>query len=310
VAERLDERAAVPVDPLALHRRADLVAGALPAALGRLAQALAREPQAPVQRRPAHDLGVHEVPRLAAPLPQAAVGLAPGLGGAVDQVHQEAPVVVVGRMAAPVPPIGEIDEQAQRIELKLRSCAVADAHRASAAIALEVELELGDPALAAHPVRDVSGPSVARGREVDEAAEAVGLVLVAEVGEGTDREGRVAHPGITVVPVAHTARGLGQRGGRGSGHSAGRLVGQRPEHQRRALDAGRFGRPQVGGPLRPVPPRRLGPVQEPVDRFGVEVGDTLASSVPGRQKRSHRRARSPPRAVTRAARSWAPSGSR
>jgi hypothetical protein len=184
-------------------------------------------------------------------------------------------MVVVGRMAAPVPPVGEIDEQAERIELELRRGAVADAHRAGAAIALEVELELGDPALPAHAVGDAQVPDVTGGRALDEAAEAVGLALVAQVREGAGREGRVAHPGVAVVPVAHTARGLGQRGGRGSGHRAGRLVGQRPEHQRRALDAGRFGRPQVGGPLRPVPPRRPGPLQEPVDRFGVEVGHTL-----------------------------------
>src|SRR3954467_11555691 len=89
-ASRTSSRTAAP-----RARRAPLVAGARPAALGLLAHALLRQPQPTVQRRPAHDLGVHEVLGLEAPLPQPVVGLLPRLGRVVDDVDDEAPMVVV-----------------------------------------------------------------------------------------------------------------------------------------------------------------------------------------------------------------------
>src|SRR5215213_3758367 len=72
--------AAAVVESVALDRLAHLVADARPAALGRLAHALLRQPQPTVQRRPAHDLGVNEVLGLGTPLPQPVVGLLPRLG--------------------------------------------------------------------------------------------------------------------------------------------------------------------------------------------------------------------------------------
>ena len=50
------------------------------------------------------------------------------------------------------------------------------------------------------------------------------------------REGRVAHPGEAVVPVALAARRLGQRGGERGHRRAGRHVGEALDRERRALD--------------------------------------------------------------------------
>ena len=51
-----------------------------------------------------------------------------------------------------------------------------------------------------------------------------------------EREGRVAHPGEAVVPVALAARGLGQGGGQRRHRRPGRHVGESLDRQRRALD--------------------------------------------------------------------------
>ena len=56
--------------------------------------------------------------------------------------------------------------------------------------------------------------------------------------QAAEREGRVAHPGEAVVPVALAARRLGQRGRRRGDQRAGRRVGQALERQRAALAGG------------------------------------------------------------------------
>ena len=53
------------------------------------------------------------------------------------------------------------------------------------------------------------------------------------------RERRVAHPAVAVVPVALAARRLRQRGRQRGDHRAGRRVGQPLQHERRALQVRR-----------------------------------------------------------------------
>ena len=95
-AEGLHEHAPLLVVPVGLDRPPHLVAGLAPAAGGRLAQGVLGQPQAPVERHPAHGLGVHEVAGLTAHLPDPVVGIGPAGGSAVDDAEQEPPVVVVG----------------------------------------------------------------------------------------------------------------------------------------------------------------------------------------------------------------------
>ena len=126
--EHLHEHAAVRVIALALDRLPDLVPRAAPSLGGSVEVALLRELQTPVERRPAHDLRVHEVERVAGPFPDAAVGLAPALRRGVDQVANEGPRLVIGRVAALVPAPGDADELAEGIELQLGARTVTDVH--------------------------------------------------------------------------------------------------------------------------------------------------------------------------------------
>src|SRR5438270_626956 len=91
---------------------------AAPAARSNSARALPRKAQAAVDRRPAAGLGVHEVARLAAPLPDATVGLPPVRDRGLDDLAEEAPLVVVRRVAASVPAPGEVEDLAVRVQLQ------------------------------------------------------------------------------------------------------------------------------------------------------------------------------------------------
>src|SRR5215208_4469642 len=127
-------------------------------------------------------------------------------------------------MATLVPAPGQVGEHPERVELELVRRAVADANRACAAEAIEVELGLDQPPLAADAIGDPQVLDVTGGRALDEAAEAVGLAVVSEVGEAAGGEGGVADPGVAVVPVPVAALSLGQRrGGRGDDGAAGRV---------------------------------------------------------------------------------------
>src|SRR5207248_3334389 len=119
------------------------------------AHALLGQAQATVDGRPAGGLGVHEMPRAAAPLPDPLVGFAPARDRGLDELAEEAPFVVVGRVAARVPAPGEIEDLAEGVELQLVGGVVARAHRTRAVVAPEVEAFGGDPALAADPEEDL-----------------------------------------------------------------------------------------------------------------------------------------------------------
>ena len=117
---------------------------------------------------------------------------------------------------------------------------VADAHRARVAVAREVgQLELGEVAGAVEAVDDlelrVGGIGLAAAL-LEPVVEGDGLVVEAQALEGEGGEGRVAQPGVAVVPVAPAADRLRQaRGGRGD-HGPGRRVGAELERDGRALD--------------------------------------------------------------------------
>ncbi len=123
------------------------------------------------------------------------------------------------------------------VVLALVEGAVADPHGARAGVAGEVIAGgLGQVAPPVDPVHDLQRP-VLVGLEVgDELHELLGLPVEVEVVQGLQREGRVAHPGVAVVPVALAARRLRQRGRQRRHGRAGGHVGQALDRQRRALD--------------------------------------------------------------------------
>src|SRR5205823_196530 len=131
-----------------LDRLSDLVLDGAPAASGRTPHRIVRELDGALDRRPAQGLRVDEVLRLVAPLPDAAVRLRPALAGHIHEVDDEAPQVVVGRVAARVPAPREVEQLAVGVELELTGRGVADAHRARPAPAVRpVQLLLGQPPL-------------------------------------------------------------------------------------------------------------------------------------------------------------------
>ena len=100
----------------------------LQAAVG-VAQEVAR----PLERQPAHDLAVGELPRLGF-FPDAIIRLLPEPQHLVGQASQHLPGVGVQFRAGLLEEVKRLHDVAVVIELKLSDCAVADAHRLRAAV--------------------------------------------------------------------------------------------------------------------------------------------------------------------------------
>ena len=205
---------AARVDAVLEHVGVDLVRRRLPAGEPLAVVAQQREPRAAIRRDPAHDLRRREVLRLAADLPDAAVGLAPVRQRLLDLVADERPHALAQPVARLHVQVERVEEAAPHVVLAVVVGAVADAHGRRVLVAREVrEVLLLERALAADAVHDLQLVLLADlGEEVEEV---VGLPVEAERVEAPEHERRVAHPGVAVVPVAVAAGRLGQRGRRG-----------------------------------------------------------------------------------------------
>src|SRR5206468_1140150 len=117
--------------------------------------------------------------------------------------HQEAPVVVAGRVPASMPPPRQVHELPVGVELALARGVVARPRRRRAAIALQrLQYLATDPPLAARPVEHLQILRMPGGRAHDERAECIGFLDGPELGERPGAEARVADPRVAVVPVA------------------------------------------------------------------------------------------------------------
>ena len=225
--------------------------------------------------------------RLAADLPDAAVGLAPVLDRGLHLALEDRPHALVERVARAGVQVDRVQQRAPHVVLLLLVGVVADPHRPGALVAGEVvEHLLVELALAADAVHHLQ-VLLAAGHVGDEVEEVVGLPVEAERVQRPQHERRVADPAVAVVPVALAVRGLGQRGGGGGEQRAGRGVGQPLERQRAALQerpprmVGELAAvepvlPVVGGPDQPLvglleAPRWLvlGPRQRAVDLLAL-----------------------------------------
>ena len=143
--------------------------------------------------------------------------------------------------------------------------AVADAHRPGALVAVQVvEHLLVEVTPAVDAIDDLQVTAVTFDQVAEEREVVAGLPLEAERVQAPQRERRVAHPGVPIVPVALAARRLGQRGGGGRGDRAG-------GRERQALEGqgapGQVAAPAVVGETavgQPVLPVVRGPDQPPV----------------------------------------------
>ncbi len=159
-----------------------------------------------VERHPAHQLAVEEVPGLAADLPDALVRLTPSGGRDVGQVGEEAAADGVERGDLVGQTVGGAEQLAVDVELPLVPRAVPGAHRPAAAPAGQVaELALGQIVLAPdaeHDLQVAPAGHVGRRRVGEVVEELVGLVRARGDPQRLERERGVTYPRVAVVPVS------------------------------------------------------------------------------------------------------------
>ena len=254
----LGEAAALGVEAALADLTVDAVAQLAPAVHRPVVVEALHGPHGAVEGHPGHDLGVDEVAPLAADLPDPLVGLLPGLLEEGEERELEPPRRRLGRQPALARLQHRVHQLAVDVELELVRGGVADPHGRRALVAGQPrQLELGEPPLPRRAVHDLH----LVGRPGDGAQQPVAprarLVHVAGVHERLQRERGVAHPAEAVVPVAHAADRLRQRGGRRGDDAARRPVRERLERDQAALD-------QLA--VRPVEVRAAGPLLPPARR--------------------------------------------
>ena len=208
-----------------------------------------------VERHPAHELRRHVVLRLAPRLPDALIRFAPHLHRTGGLRLDDRPQPPGQAGAAPRVEQDRVEDGAEHVVLPLVERPVADAHGPGPPIAREVvEGRLGQVPPAVDAVHDLER-AVVVGLEVgDELHELVGLPVEVEVVQRLERERRVPHPRVAVVPVALASGSLRQgRGERGDRRPRGH-VGQALDRQRRPLDGLSVGVVGDAGPAQPGAP--------------------------------------------------------
>ena len=190
--------------------------------------------------------------RRPAGLPDPLVGLAPDLRGALGLRLDDRPQPLRQPLALAGVEQDRVEHRAEDVVLALVVGAVADPHGACAGVAREVvEGRLRQVTATVDPVHDLQRAVAVRLEVGDELHELVGFPVEVQPVQRLQREGRVAHPRVAVVPVALAARRLGERGREGGDRRAGRHVGQALDRERRALD--RVAPAMVGDPGAPEP---------------------------------------------------------
>src|SRR6188472_4493265 len=96
-----------------------------------------------VQRHPAHHLGMREVQRLAAHLPDARVGLAPDATDEVCDASESAAGLAVDPPARVRVDQSCLQQVAVDVELGLRGGVVADSYRTRSAVPIQLECPFG-----------------------------------------------------------------------------------------------------------------------------------------------------------------------
>ena len=229
--------------------------GLLPPALRALVVA-ARLGQlhAPVERHPAQDLRGRELLGLAAHLPDAAVGLLPGGRRVIHQRGDHVPSRLGGLLSESARVrLHRIEQHAPDVVLLLVPGAVPDPDRAGTLVAGQVvQSALLELPLAADPVHDLKRPR--RDRLEQEREELVGLPLEAQREQAAQHEGRVAYPGVAVVPVALATRCLGQGGRPGRENGSRGRVAQTLQRERAPLEVGAPGVVGEAPALQPIAP--------------------------------------------------------
>ena len=176
---------------------------------------------------------------------------------ALDQGPQSA-----GQALAP-PRVEEdrVEGSAEDVVLTLIERAVADPHGLCSGVPTEVrQRDLGEISPPVDPVHDLQTAVGVRLQLGDVLHELVGLAVQVEPMQRAQREGGVAQPAVSVVPVPFAAWGFRQRGREGGDGRAGRHVGETLDRQRRALDGVAISVVGNPGSVQPCPPEADGGV--------------------------------------------------
>ena len=251
---------------------ADRVGRLLPGRLELGIPADLRELRSPVERDPAHQLRGDVVLRLAARLPDPLVGLLPDPCRALRLRLDDRPEALREALASAGVEQDRIEDRAEDVVLALVEGPVPDPHRASAGVPREmVQRRFGEVAPTVDPVHDLQGAVVVGVEVGDELHELVGLPVEVQEMQRLERERRVAHPRVAVVPVALAAGRLGQRRGQRGDRRSRRHVREPLDHERGALDRvtpGVIGDPRSPQPGTPEARRRGDPRLRLVDVGG------------------------------------------
>ena len=213
-----------------------LIGGLLPA-LGHVdVFAQPGQPRPSVRGHPAHDLRRGEVLRVAADLPDPAVGLSPVLDRRFHEAREERPEPFVQTMPRRGVDVHRVEQRAPDVVLALLERAVADAHRAGVHVALHVGKDLLAEVLL--PVDSVHDLQIVRalGDVRDETEEVLGLPIEPEGVQGPEGQGGVPDPREPVVPVPLSPGRLRQGGRRGSEQRAGPAEGEALQREGAALE--------------------------------------------------------------------------
>ena len=230
---------------------------------------------------------------LSARLPDALIGLLPGVRRALHLVGEHRPQPLGYVVALLGVQVDRVEHGPEHIVLALIERAIADPHRARALVALEmVEGRLAEILLTLDPIHDLQRAILVALHVCDVLDKVVGLPVQAQGVQCPQGERGVAHPAEAVVPVALAMRRLWQRGGGRRHKRTGGHERQPLQRQRRALEVkppdvvgiGAFGQPrapEVAGALhvllrlldrvRPSPPLRPGERAEALLAFAHRV---------------------------------------
>src|SRR5437588_2808400 len=230
--ERRERRVVAPVADL----RVDLVANLAPAIGGTVEPLFLDRAYRPVECDPAHHLRVREVPSWPSDLPDALVRLPPAGLEITEQLPLQRPGLLFLAEAVDPGLVERVEHLAVHIELKLPARGVADPDGARGLVASEPrELELRQAPLACDAVHDLQVRRIPGDRAEEPQSPVARLVDVVAVQKREQRQGRVPEPAIAIVPVAHAADVFGERCRRRGDDAAGRRVGQRLQHDQRAV---------------------------------------------------------------------------